>query len=172
MEIRVLILAVLLAGICCACQPPFYPLENSQKYVPYLESVSAPEKVRVGEQFTISASLSTARDPALLVNPEYGISRGGRSFGFLSGVQDGSYRDGQFLEFHISTLLSDADSTADQVEFSFTYGTPGKAYFYLPGARHRRDGGVSFTELGVANSSYPRESGMIEYREIVVEVLP
>ncbi len=165
-------MAMMLAGICISCQPPFYPLENSYKYVPYVESVSTPKAVRVGEEFMISATLSTVSDPALTTSDGYGISKGGRSFGFFNGVSDGKYQDGKFLEFHISSLNRDADTNSGQVEFSFVYGTPGTAYFYLPGARHRRDGGITFQDLGVSNFSYPSESDLIEYREIVVEVLP
>lgn len=146
---------------------------QQSQHVPYIDELIYPASVELGEDIVIFAELSTDLNPALTSDNGGSLVLGVSSPSYFQGVMDGKYQHGQFLGFFISSELSNPTQQANRVEFRIPTIEIGQKFFYIPSVATAASGGTSFQTLGSSSPSvYPPESDLIEYREIVVNVLP
>src|SRR5690606_24542851 len=114
---------------------------------------------------------------ALNMDTTYITEQGGADH-YIAGRNNGVYNDGGFSSFAIiknSQGSIPLDSNRRENVFkSHVINQAGLLSIYIPTTRTREQGGSSMS-YHISEGGYfvyPRESDLIEYREIVVEVLP
>lgn len=150
---------------------------KAQMYFPYVEEVILPDTIRANEVFQVAIRTSTMQDESLMNVENTRIDSGGK-INYNVGVSTGLYEKGNFIGFGIirtgPAAIPNSENTRDIYTSNVLFEEPGTNYLYVPSTRQSSQGGSSmeFLIFQGGGFEYPPESDLIEYREIVVEVLP
>ncbi len=147
-------------------------------YIPYVEDVVVPDVITAGEPFQMQIRISAQLDQSVLNEESTYVTTQGSGINYILGRNNGTYNNGGFAAFAIienfSGNIPDDGNRREVVTISRLIAETGPYSIYVPSARTRELGGsaleVSISEGG--GFTYPSESDLIEYREIVVNVLP
>ena len=170
-----LIALVSIAALLAGCGSP--SSDPMLIYIPFIEEIDVPQRITAGEEFALNIQISTDSRPDLLTGDKVLLSGLSQTTAFDSGVIQGKYENGKFLPIALELVESivpqQLSVAGGEIQLNLLFSDAGSTYIYLPSTRAAASGGAAVSvDSTLGEYQYPPESDLIEYREIVIEVLP